>query len=196
MRKSICIFLMAAAALTSCTKAPIDGSEDINLHLPRYIYFDATAATKAPLVTNLTGKDFSVIGFNFGSNWDTYKATGTPMSEFYKTKVTESGGIFTYSPLVNWDATKKYTFFAYYPSETVNSTATGVTVEGTQSTANTPKITYTISGAARSDQSKLYDVMTAMVKDTDNSSDGTVNFHFYHRLYCIEVVAGTTMTRL
>lgn len=184
---------MVTLTLVSCTKTPTDKGEDINMSLPKYIYFDAAAATKGPLVEDMAGKDFEVIGYTYakayGVNWDTFKALGTPMAEFYKKRIVYDGGIFTYDPIQFWNGSNRYTFFAYYPCEMVNSVATGVAVNGTQSTSGTPSITYTISNSAKSDQSKLYDVMTAMVKDTDNSSDGIVTFHFYHKLFCVEVMA-------
>lgn len=192
MNNRLYIFIIAALAMVSCSKTPAGNDENIGMKLPKYIYFDAAAATKGPLIEDMTGKDFGVIGFKYTSNWDTYKALGTPMAEFYKTTITDSDdrdGVFRYTPLVNWVAGNRYTFFAYYPCEQISTAPTGVSVVGNQSTQNTPRITYTVRSGAKSDQSKLLDVMTAMVKDTDNSSDGVVGFHFYHKLFCIEVVA-------
>lgn len=174
-----------------------------------YIYFGAGDMERAPLsrATNIvesfdddgvTDKNFSVITFQYSatSDWNTYKATGTPnptITKFpFPTPVTynSTNKYWTYNasatnggtPLVDWDNSSRYTFFAYYPYNW-----TQLVTNSTSSTAGVPKITYTMPNTTN--PADLRDVMIASLKDVQNTADGTVYFRFRHCLSCLTIDA-------
>lgn len=161
--------------------------------------FSTEVSTRAQLATNMRGKDFGIIGFQYSptTNWGTAKSTATPMTDFFNQKVScGSQGTCTYDV----DGTKegdqyklweesKYAFFAYYPYD-----GDGITLSS-NTAANTPSLTYTSPWANRSRvpvydpeiDYGMYDLMTAEDIDCDGSRN--VKLDFKHRLFAIEILA-------
>ena len=178
----------------------INGEQVVDVPFNGYIHFGSegtsTRATQGNALEDLTGQDFGVIAFQYSSDWNTFKATGTPASSqfAFPTKVYYQNDSWTYDKtnrvnpnppvLVEWDNASKYTFFAYYPYSGPGSCIYTAT---TQSTAGVPSIMYTVPSWTT--PSLLKDVMIASVKDTKNNSDGTVYFNFKHCLSCLTVDA-------
>lgn len=161
--------------------------------------FSTEVSTRAQLATNMRGKDFGVIGFQYSSttDWGTAKSTATPMSDFFNQKVScGSQGTCTYDvngtkdgdQYKQWEK-NKYAFFAYYPYG-----REGIELSNS-SLSNTPYLTYTYPWADRTRVSVydstndygMYDLMTAEDIDCDGSRN--VKFDFKHRLFAIEILA-------
>lgn len=189
--------LIALVLFNSCDKRGMnpDDVQNIDLDWPGFIWFGADIPTKTETITNMRGRTFDVVAFKYGSDWNTFKATGTPASSggtkgfSCPTDVScDANGICTYqnntdrNP-VEWDGTMKYSFFAFYP---VTGTQ-GVTLSSTASTPGVPKITYTVPSS--NDADALPDVMTASNIDVQNTGSGTVSLNFKHQLSLLTVEA-------
>lgn len=182
MKRINYIFILFAALLWSCGKSslPQGGEEQIIVPTKPYIYLDAAVNTKASLVggTELR-RNFSVYGFtyDFNNKWETYRVTAKPnVFDNVPQNVTHNNGSYKYDPVKEWQG-GKYTFFAFYPQNIIQS---GANVEGT------PYITY---APDFNDAGSHIDVMTAMFEDTSLRSSPYVYFDFYHRLSAVDVVA-------
>ena len=162
--------------------------------------FSTEVSTRAQLATNMRGKDFGVIGFQYSSttNWNTAQSTAMPMTDCYKQMVScDQNGFCTYdvdgvkddNQYKQWEENSKYTFFAYHP---YNSSAITLSSE---TKANTPYLTYTYPWAASNRVSiydpnndhGMYDLMTAEDVDCDGSRN--VKLDFKHRLFAVEILA-------
>lgn len=196
--------LFVMMSLVSCSKEDI-ADDDIIKDIPfnGYIQFGEEAQTRASsenALEDLTGQDFGVIAFKYSSDWNTYKATGTPTRDFlFPTLVYYKNTSWTYDKSnnnkpanptqVEWDNASRYSFFAYYPYSGPGSCITTVT---NQNTAGVPSIKYTTPfgpDLKQIDPSDLKDVMIASVKDAKNNADGTIYFNFKHCLSCLTVEA-------
>lgn len=191
------MLMLLAAASVSCEKQSYEPSNDIEL-IPEagYIRFSTGVATKAPIIQNLRGKTFGVLGYNYGysTRWDVARPLAKP-EVFYNLEVAcdAGNGVCTYDSapedgiqLKPWDLTRKYSFFAYYPK------VDGISVSG-QDAVNMPTVTYNLPLVGNADGDEvnpdaLHDLMTAYAIDK-TAGDGTVGFTFQHRLFCIEVLA-------
>lgn len=167
--------------------------------------FSTEVSTRAQLATNMRGKDFGVIGFQYSSttDWGTAKSTATPMTDFFNQKVScGSQGTCTYDvdgtkdgdQYKQWEK-NKYAFFAYYPyDDDPDDDSDGITLSSSTA-ANTPSLTYTYPWAGRSkvpvyvhdNDYGMYDLMTAEDLDCDGSRN--VKLDFKHRLFAIEILA-------
>ena len=206
MRRSFVILSLAALLVSSCNR---QGRDDSGIVIPvdwnGYVYFGSDVSTRTPIITSMAGKTFGVVTFKYTSDWNTFKATGTPESSgqssvpagkygfpcptvvacdgtalcSYDASSTAGG-----TQLVEWENGYRYSFFAYYP---LASSTMGVAMNSTASTVGTPTLTYTVP--SWSDPSLLPDIMTASVIDATNNADGTVGLNFRHRLCCIDVQA-------
>ena len=162
--------------------------------------FSTEVSTRAQLATNMRGKDFGVIGFQYSSttNWNTAQSTAMPMTDFYKQMVScDQNGYCTYdvdgmqaeNQYKQWEENSKYTFFAYHP---YNSDAITLSLD---TKANTPYLTYTYPWAGEplvplylsNYNPGMYDLMTAEDVDCDGSRN--VKLDFKHRLFAVEVLA-------
>ena len=166
-----------------------------------YMQFSTEVSTRSDLATNMRGRDFGVLGYSYPytTNWETARSLATP-DTFYDLKVScGSNGVCTYdndgnaqngAQLTPWDATKWYTFFAYYPHN-----GKGITLTK-QNVTNTPYLTYEYAwlkdaadgidiNVCRNDQ--MFDLMTAESADNDGTTN--VGLNFKHRLFAIEVLA-------
>lgn len=183
MRRSIYIGLM------SCLLVIIGGcggtEESLIPVVPSdgYIYFNTEVSSRGELVADMEGKTFGVTGFNYVGDWNTVKVQAVPNvfknhgQEIVWEVDEKQNGYHTYADLIPWDATRKYSFFGYYPFDKV--TLSGKEVEGV------PYIDYTLPDKV----ADMADVMTASLYDTDNSASNAVGLTFKHRLVAMDVQA-------
>ena len=154
------------------TKLPSEG----------YIYFNTEVDSRGTLVTSMQNEDFGVVGFCYTGDWNTVKVQAVPnVFENHGQEVTwetddKGNGYHSYTPYAEWDATKKYTFFGYYPF--------GMQLSD-KDTEGVPYIDYTLPESV----SDMKDVMTASLYDTDNSASNAVGLTFKHRLVAMDVQA-------
>lgn len=191
------MLMLFATALVSCEKQSYEPSNEIDL-VPEagYIRFSTGVATKAPIIQNLRGKSFGVLGYNYGysTRWDVARPLATPEVFYNLPVVCAENGVCTYdlntsqdgNQLQPWDLTKKYSFFAYYP------VASNISISS-KTNVNMPTVTYNLpivgnANNAEVNPDDLQDLMTAYAIDK-TAGDGTVGFTFQHRLFCIEVLA-------
>lgn len=156
-----------------------------------YMQFSTDVPTKAALATNMRGKDFGVIGYQYATttNWATAKPLAKP-STFYNQQVSCGGnGVCTYYQLKPWE-NYLYSFFAYHPYG-----GAGISLSGDE-VVNTPTLTYTygwlnsdITPIPAYDNDNIFDLMTAEAIDVNGKGTGSVNLEFKHRLFAIEVLA-------
>ena len=153
-------------------------SEEPYVPTEGYIYFNTEVASRGELVTEMIGKDFGVMGYEYNGDWNTVKVQAKP-NLFHAQTISwnETDKIHTYSPLKPWEAGKKYTFYGYYP--TVGVTISGNSIEGV------PYLTYTLPNSP----ADMKDIMTATLYDTDNSASNSVGLTFQHRLVAMNVQA-------
>ena len=196
--KKIYTYLLALLAVVSvsCEKTGIDSSTEVDLGPNSgFIRFSTKVATKAPILTDLKGNHFGVLGYDYSysTNWETARALARP-TVFYDQKVScDSDGVCMYdlnpsldgNQLKPWVLASRYAFFAYYPQKTNTN---GITISGEEMT-NTPTVNYVLP---LSDNpvlpEKLCDLMTAYSVD-ETVGGGTVGLTFQHKLFCIEVLA-------
>ena len=114
-----------------------------------YMQFSTDVSSRAQLVTDMKGKTFGVLGYQYSSttNWATAKPIALP-SVFYNQMVScGENGTCTYDAypsdsdksLKEWEE-GNYSFFAYHPYTVGNET--GITLSNS-TTTNTPTLTYT-----------------------------------------------------
>ena len=132
-----------------------------------YMQFSTDVSTRAQLVTDMKGKSFGVLGYQYSptTNWATAKPVTAPMTDFYNLEVScADDGICSYDAfptddskdLKEWEESN-YSFFAYYPKD-------GAGITRSEKTAtNTPTLTYT------------YDWLNGSGKDWFKESYSTVN---------------------
>ena len=145
-----------------------------------YIYFNTEVSTRGELVEELNEKSFGITAYNYTGEWSFVKVQANPnVFQSHGQEVTWDGGMHTYTPLVPWDASKKYAFFGYYPHGNSNVILSDKNVEGT------PYIDFTLPNTLNA----MVDVMTASLMDTDNSSSNAVGLTFKHRLTAMDVQA-------
>lgn len=112
-----------------------------------YMQFSTEVSTRAQLVTDMKGKSFGVLGYQYSptTNWATAKPVTAPMADFYNLEVScADNGNCSYDAYPNenekslkeW-AESNYSFFAYYPKD-----GAGITLSKNTDT-NTPTLTYT-----------------------------------------------------
>lgn len=192
--------LPALLVLCSCGKDPKPAGGTIALEWPGYIWFGTDINTKTTAVTSLNGKSFNVIAFKYSSDWNTFKATGTPASatganefSFPTTVSCASDGVCSYrnnttANPVEWDGNMKYSFFAYYPATTSGTVA----LSTASTTAGVPAITYTVPAPESDgymDAMKIPDILYASATDVQNTGSGTVSLNFHHALCLLDVEA-------
>ena len=92
MKRGFIISIIAISALfiSSCEDEQPNNASNEPLPIFRgYMQFSTEVSTRAQLATNMRGKDFGVIGFQYSSttDWGTAKSTATPMSDFFNQMV-------------------------------------------------------------------------------------------------------------
>lgn len=205
MKRGFIISILAISALflASCEKEPVLQQGDGNYYpiFRGYMQFSTEVSTRAQLATNMRGKDFGVIGYQYSStsSWGAAKTTTIPMADFFNQKVScGAQGSCTYDVDLTtpedqyklWEDSK-YTFFAYHPYN-----GNGITFSPNSSTAaDTPLLTYTYPWVGEDRipiyspayDASMYDLMTAEDIDCDGSRN--VKLDFKHRLFALEVLA-------
>ena len=147
MRKFIYIIFAAALFATSCEQEqqPIYPNGDLPIHRG-YMQFSTDVSSRAQLATDMRGKSFGVLGYQYSSttNWATAKPVTAP-NTFYKLEVAcADNGTCSYDAytsdndksLKEWEE-GNYSFFAYHPFN-----ANGISLSS-ENTTNTPTLTYT-----------------------------------------------------
>lgn len=192
--------ILLLLAVLSCGKdePAVTGGQNVILDWPGYIWFESGVKTKTAQVESMGGRNFNLIAFKYSSDWATFKATGTPSSamgtngfSFPTSIACDEDGVCTYksnngTTPVEWDGNMKYSFFAYYPSDTAStvSLVTGNTTPGA------PAIRYTVPSPVGDYMNAAHvpDVMTAATFDAQNTGAGAVSLNFKHRLclLCVE----------
>lgn len=169
-----------------------------------YMQFSTDVPTKASLATDMRGKNFGVIGYEYATttNWATAKPLAKPSTDFYNQQVScEADGVCKYDvdsatdgyQLKPWED-YLYSFFAYHPYD-----GAGISLSE-QTVVNTPTLTYQydwLEQVASSEttpipaynNADIFDLMTAEAIDVNGKGTGSVNLEFKHRLFAIEVLA-------
>lgn len=220
MRKFIYIAFAAAFIATSCEEQTVVNPGGGKLPVFNgYMQFSTDVSTRAKLATDMKGKAFGVIGYEYSGTafWSGAKSTTTPQA-FYNQRVDcdVNTGVCQYdseNPSQPGNNPKswedyRYAFFAYHPFN-----GAGITLSG-QDVTNTPMLTYTYgwlnpSGTPEwlytkdldGDNNKetiinltdrdapVFDLMTAEAVDVTGDGGGRVALDFKHRMCAIEVLA-------
>ena len=179
------ILIALAATLVGCGKDVSTPEEwgDINIPLDpskHYIHFDADINTRGALIEgNVLQDKFDVLGYQYPGTWEAEKVFATPNVFDDTPQIVEyQDGVFTYGEPKVWTG-NKYSFFAYYPSDSSQITLTADQGE--------PYIMYKLP--SDNDPTKLIDVMTADYIDTGVASSASVALQFRHRLCSVDVGA-------
>lgn len=128
-----------------------------------YMQFSTDVSTRAQLATDMKGKSFGVLGYQYSSttNWATAKPVTAP-NTFYNLEVAcADNGTCSYDAypsdsdksLKEWEE-GNYSFFAYHPYAVGNNN-TGITLS-TSTTTNTPTLTYTYAWLNPTDQDSWF----------------------------------------
>lgn len=202
--KRLCKYfiLLFAVAVASCEKPEMKPADIELLPEAGYIRFSTEVATKAPMIESMRGRNFGVLGYEYGlnSSWEVAKALATPQT-FYNQEVScANNGVCTYDldisssdlNLKRWELAKKYSFFAYYP---LMKESNGTIALSAQTAVNVPTVTYNLPFSSQPvNPNSLLDLMTAYSFD-NTAGAGNVDFEFKHRLFCIEVLAQNFNTK-
>lgn len=183
--------LMTASALLT---AGCSGDETEPIYdAEGYILFDSQVLTRVPIITEMNGRTFDVVTYEYNTDWIRSKARTAPTPKFpFPTPVAcASNGSCSYdasgaslgTPLVPWGAGKNYAFFAYFPQRGTN----GLTLNTGAGSTGAPIIQYTPAVSGNADG--LADVMTSYIIDKNSTGDGVVYFDFSHRLALLTVDA-------
>ena len=202
MRKFLYIVFIAVFFASSCEQehpAVNNGNGELPI-FNGFMQFSTEVSTKTNLVTNMKGKAFGVIGYEYSSTafWSGAKSTTKP-NAFYNQRVdcNADNGVCQYdseNPSQSGNKPKpwgdyRYAFFAYHPFN-----GAGITLSGDQVT-NTPTLTYTYSWLNQTNDiivydsnSPIFDLMTAEAIDVTGDGSGRVNLDFKHRMFALEVL--------
>lgn len=195
-------YIIACLALVSTSCEKVIHEQEENLLPPEgsgYIKFTTGVESRAPIITDMKGKSFGVIGFTYPEyqTWSSARSLDEP-DLCHNLQVNCSAvNVCTYDIDKNtndnqymfWDLMNHHTFFAYYP---IASQDNGVTISPATQT-DTPFVKYTLPLTADEktgtvNPEKLMDIMTASSID-QTVRNGNVKLQFHHRLCCIDVVA-------
>lgn len=178
----ISLFAVAMVGCNNEVNTPVEwGDTSVTLDPSKhYIHFDADINTRGALIEgNVLQADFAVLGYQYPGTWEAEKVFATPnVFDVAPQIVRYEGGVFTYGDPKVWTG-NKYSFFAYYPSDSKQITLT--TDQGE------PYIMYKLP--SDNDPTKLIDVMTADYIDTGVASSASVALQFRHRLCSVDVGA-------
>lgn len=188
MKRIIYFAASVVLLMTGCNKT---GTAPAPEQYDRYIFFSQDVETKASLIESAgkVGK-FGVVGFMYddGSSWANVYADAEP-NVFYDENgrvdaeevTSDADGYGTYAPLQGWSNTKRYTFLAYCPYESV----TLVAPDGSEYERGIPAIKYTMN--SENMYASMTDVMTAPAHTNLTTSDSEVQLKFDHRLSSLGV---------
>lgn len=178
----ISLFAVAMVGCNNEVNTPVEwGDTSVTLDPSKhYIHFDADINTRGALIEgNVLQANFAVLGYHYPGTWEAEKVFATPNVFDDTPQIVEyQGGVFTYGEPKVWTG-NKYSFFAYYPSDSSQITLTADQGE--------PYIMYKLP--SDNDPTKLIDVMTADYIDTGVASSASVALQFRHRLCSVDVGA-------
>lgn len=179
-------------------------------HFAGYMQFytgvnNGISITRGELVDQMRkeGRSFGVRGYMYDNttSWDVYKNGSLAKPNLFDAKehnlqVSCSGGMWTYDSDATldgvndkpWDATKKYTFYAYHPYNGKGITLSNASLVGV------PYFDYTYGWRGSNNvtvpgNENIIDLMTANATDVSGQSGKSIGFDFDHRLFAIEVLA-------
>ena len=182
-------YIIACLALVSTSCEKVIHEQEENLLPPEgsgYIKFTTGVESRAPIITDMKGKSFGVIGFTYPEyqTWTSARILATPNLCHNLQVNCNEDAVCSYTGSMFWDLVSHHTFFAYYP---INMN--GVEISGANQ-KDTPFVNYTLpltaDGTVNPDN--LMDIMTASSID-QTVRNGNVKLQFHHRLCCIDVVA-------
>ena len=192
-------YIIACLALVSTSCEKVIHEQEENLLPPEgsgYIKFTTGVESRAPIITDMKGKSFGVIGFTYPEyqTWTSARILAEPDLCHNLQVNCSADNVCTYDIDKNtndnqymfWDLVNHHTFFAYYP---IASQSNGVTISpATQK--DTPFVKYQLPLKTDTpvNPDNLMDIMTASAIDQTVRS-GNVKLQFHHRLCCIDVVA-------
>jgi hypothetical protein len=181
MKKISIISLLCTALLSgaSCT-GDIEGIDgEVTPEGRGAIRITATdvAVTRGTPITDAA--DLTDMGVYCSSTGTTDWSNTATLNKMFNVKMQQDGGKWTYAgDDVYWgatDLTERYTFFAYTPFA---STANGITVNGSASTAGVPTLTYTVP----TDVAKQPDLMVAVPRKNIRPTAAAVALDMEHAL--------------
>ena len=219
MKKFIYIIFATTLFTSACEKEqPTIDFGNLPIHYG-YLQFSTDVSSRTKLATDMKGKAFGVIGYEYSSTafWSGAKSTTTP-NAFYNQRVDcdATNGVCQYdytTPTLSGNKPMpwgdyRYAFFAYHPFN-----GAGITLSG-ENVTNTPMLTYTYGWLNQSgnpewlytkdldgDGNKetiinltdrdvpVFDLMTAEAVDVTGDGSGRVALDFKHRMCAIEVLA-------
>ena len=198
--KRIYLYIVALLVFVSCQKEPQESQPPT--HLGGYVTFSTGVETKTPMNMNMREKDFGVVAFSYTSSWEAYRSSNSP--DFFHNQMVscDQNGICIYdidsnntgNQVKQWDLSKLYSFFAYYPMS--NHDQISISEE---SKVDVPLVKYIYPFGTPDAQGNvnitvpsnvnLVDLMTASSTDQTGKGTGNVKFNFEHRLFCFEIIA-------
>ena len=184
-------YIIAYLALVSTSCEKVIHEQEENLLPPEgsgYIKFTTNVESRAPIITDMKGKSFGVIGFTYPEyqTWTSARILATPNLCHNLQVNCNEDAVCSYTGSMFWDLVSHHTFFAYYP---IASQSNGVTISpATQKDTPFVKYQLPLRTGTPVNPDDLMDIMTASAIDQTVRS-GNVKLQFHHRLCCIEVVA-------
>lgn len=159
-----------------------------------YVFFSADANSRVTLTTGTTLPNFGVLGYSYENKWSSESDKAKPnafpnATDKYNQMVTFSDPLYTYTPLIQWEADLRYTFFGYHPYSTgfPNVTPKNVALSAFDC-SGIPYIDYTVH--SWTSQEGMVDIMTAASdKDYPKQGKDAVDLVFKHRLCGLQVKA-------
>ena len=200
MKKFIYIIFATTLFTSACEKEqPTIDFGNLPIHYG-YLQFSTDVSSRTKLATDMKGKAFGVIGYEYSSTafWSGAKSTTTP-NAFYNQRVdcNATNGVCQYDYTNPTQSGNKpmpwgdyrYAFFAYHPFN-----GAGITLSG-ENVTNTPMLTYTYGWLNQTGEitvydsnSPIFDLMTAEAVDVTGDGSGRVNLDFKHRMFALEVL--------
>lgn len=163
--------------------------ETITVPTESYILFNSGVSTKTPIISDMQGRSFGVIGYKYTGTWASNVIMAKPFKEntagaadgFYQREVAcAANGVCSYTPIQRWESGQSYTFFAYYPYNYSGLTTSSDSYEGV------PYMDYSLPSST--DPADLQDVMYAKSEeDLNGNGSGTVSLTFHHALFCLNI---------
>ena len=173
---------MIAILLAACNGSniiPDNPDEEIEIIPERSITFSLGTATRALPVTQLRGESFGMKAYILDNLWAAAGYNAKPNTDWNNVRIDCSdSGVCTYAPIQSWLDNKYYTFFGYYPYNTLGVTVSDANHE------STPYIEYRLSA---NDPTQHQDVMVASTFDCTALNTGQVRMQFSHILFCINI---------
>ncbi len=187
MRLCKAIFSVLLLSLCACGRQE-PNVETCTVPTESYILFNSGISTKTPIISDMRGLSFGVIGYKYTGTWASNVIMAKPFVDdettgdgLYKREVAcAANGVCSYSPVKQWESGQSYTFFAYYPYNYSGLTTSSDSYEGV------PYIDYSLPASTA--PADLQDVMYAKSEeDLNGNGSGTVSLTFHHALFCLNI---------